>query len=192
MSKLLTRVFITAWVTAVTLSGPGLGALSVNSVDAASSVKPGDLDGNGTMDASDCVIFSKYMLGDNASVNTSDMDISGDGRLNIIDYCMLKSLVLNPPEDDPPIVKTDPSEYMNKIRSSLKETEPSNVTSRNAGVDYGTVEKKTYFSSCANRNKNINVLLPAGYSSDEKYPVLYVLHGIFGDENSMLDDSMKI
>lgn len=34
----------------------------------------------------------------------------------------------------------------------------------------------------------MNVLLPAGYSEDKQYPVLYILHGIFGDEYSMCGD----
>ncbi len=33
-----------------------------------------------------------------------------------------------------------------------------------------------------------SVILPEGYSSDKKYPVLYLLHGYGGDNNSWLDD----
>ena len=32
---------------------------------------------------------------------------------------------------------------------------------------------------------------PANYSEEKKYPVLYVLHGIFGDEYSMCGDGKQ-
>lgn len=60
---------------------------------------------------------------------------------------------------------------------------PASATKNN---QYGTLEKITYYSSTAGRDKSANVLLPDGYSKNEKYPVLYVNHGIFGDEESML------
>lgn len=66
------------------------------------------------------------------------------------------------------------------------------LVKQGGGVDYGTIEPITYFSTAAKRNKKANVLLPADYSPQQKYPVLYVNHGIFGDQDSMLDDSFKI
>lgn len=54
-----------------------------------------------------------------------------------------------------------------------------------AGDNYGKMEHTGYYSKIAEKNKNINVLLPPNYTTEKKYPVLYVLHGIFGDENSM-------
>ena len=117
MSKVSARLLIAAWITAVTISGSVYGYLSVNNVCAAALSKAGDADGNATVDASDCVLFRNYMLVDNVSVNTANMDISGDGMINITDYCMMKNLIIDPPSQDPPASGTDPSEYMNKIRS---------------------------------------------------------------------------
>jgi predicted alpha/beta superfamily hydrolase len=37
--------------------------------------------------------------------------------------------------------------------------------------------------------RGANILLPADYSEDKKYAVLYFLHGIFGDENSLIADN---
>ncbi|MCQ2596944.1 MAG: hypothetical protein MJ181_03775 [Treponema sp.] len=54
------------------------------------------------------------------------------------------------------------------------------------GKDYGKLEHKTYFSKIAEKEKGINILLPPGYTTEKKYPVLYLLHGIFGDEYSMV------
>lgn len=56
------------------------------------------------------------------------------------------------------------------------------------GNDYGKLEHSVYFSKIAEKEKGINVLLPPGFQADKKYPVLYVLHGIFGDEYSMVGD----
>lgn len=32
---------------------------------------------------------------------------------------------------------------------------------------------------------NVNVLLPPGYSENEKYPVLYAMHGYWENEDSL-------
>lgn len=65
---------------------------------------------------------------------------------------------------------------------------PKAVCERTADRQYGTVEHITYHSQTTGLDRGANVLLPPGYSTDKKYPVLYFLHGIFGDENSMTGD----
>lgn len=65
---------------------------------------------------------------------------------------------------------------------------PKAVCERVADRQYGTVERITYHSQTTGLDRGANVLLPPGYSADRKYPVLYFLHGIFGDENSMIGD----
>ena len=57
---------------------------------------------------------------------------------------------------------------------------------------YGKFQRCTYFSTTAGRNTNVNVLLPPGYTTDKQYPVVYVLHGYFGDENAMTIDAFGI
>ena len=47
--------------------------------------------------------------------------------------------------------------------------------------------KRIYDSKICGRKKNVNVLLPAGYTTAKKYPVLYVLHGYWGNEDALLD-----
>lgn len=54
------------------------------------------------------------------------------------------------------------------------------------GLVYGTREEIIYYSNTTACERRANVLLPADYDESKKYPVLYFLHGIFGDENSML------
>ncbi|MCH5251907.1 MAG: esterase family protein [Lachnospiraceae bacterium] len=56
-----------------------------------------------------------------------------------------------------------------------------------AGVDYGILKKHTYYSTTRERETKVNVLLPPGYSENEKYPVLYALHGYWGDEDTIVN-----
>ena len=65
---------------------------------------------------------------------------------------------------------------------------PAELLKKNAEVTYGEIVKTSYFAKSINREKKLIVLLPAGYTPEKKYPVLYVLHGIFGNETSMIGD----
>lgn len=65
---------------------------------------------------------------------------------------------------------------------------PSEICIKQMGVEYGTVEHITYQSVTTGLERGANVLLPADYSADKKYAVLYFQHGIFGDENSLITD----
>ena len=52
-------------------------------------------------------------------------------------------------------------------------------------VHHGTVSKTWYKSPTANMTRRLTIYTPAGYEqSKEKYPVLYLLHGMGGDENA--------
>lgn len=53
-------------------------------------------------------------------------------------------------------------------------------------VPHGTVSKVWYPSEAAGFDRRLTVYTPAGYESSKKtrYPVLYVLHGIGGDEDA--------
>ncbi|MDO5558164.1 MAG: alpha/beta hydrolase-fold protein [Oscillospiraceae bacterium] len=156
----------------------------------------GDINHDSKIDVQDFKEFQKYMLGLDGQYYEDRLDVNSDGRINILDCCVLKELILKaaqePPVTTQPPVTVDPAAYMQTVRSALVETEPSSVDTQSPGVDYGTVESKTYYSKAAEKTKALNVILPAGYNKNEQYPVLYVLHGIFGDQNSMLDDSMKL
>ncbi|MDQ8202167.1 alpha/beta hydrolase-fold protein [Pelagicoccus sp. SDUM812003] len=46
----------------------------------------------------------------------------------------------------------------------------------------GTLERITYHSGVTGTDRSANVYLPPNYSPDQKYPVLYLLHGIGGNE----------
>ncbi len=50
------------------------------------------------------------------------------------------------------------------------------------GIAHGTIETVEYDSTTVGNKRKTLVYLPPGYSTDSKYPVLYLLHGIGGDE----------
>ncbi len=80
-------------------------------------------------------------------------------------------------------------EYMKNMK--IDTLCPSNILDRRDGVDYGSFQHKTYYSKTTNCVRGFNILLPANYNPQKKYPVLYLLHGIFGDEYSMTDTGIE-
>lgn len=80
--------------------------------------------------------------------------------------------------------------YMKDI--AIEQYCPEAHASHKNNVAYGNMIHKTYYSNTTHSNRGVNILLPANYSESKKYPVLYVLHGIFGDENAMLDSANAI
>lgn len=76
---------------------------------------------------------------------------------------------------------------------NIMEDCPSSVYERREGVAYGTVTHHTYHSDTTGLDRGVNILLPANYDDSKKYPVLYLLHGIFGDEYTLCnDDNIKL
>jgi enterochelin esterase-like enzyme len=59
---------------------------------------------------------------------------------------------------------------------------PQGFDAPRQGIATGRVERVEYTSSVTGGKKPAMVYTPAGYSSAQKYPVLYLLHGIGGNE----------
>jgi enterochelin esterase-like enzyme len=53
---------------------------------------------------------------------------------------------------------------------------------RREGIDRGKLETVAYDSTTVGIERKARVYTPPGYSQDQKYPVLYLLQGIGGDE----------
>ena len=111
-----------------------------------------------------------------------------------------------------------PIEEAIRQETSLVDTEPAEVstaTTREATAvignaiplkytqrrvdEYGTIQQITYishdyFGDGAEVEKKANVYLPYNYDESKQYNVLYLMHGIGGDENEwgMTDDNSKI
>lgn len=59
---------------------------------------------------------------------------------------------------------------------------PANFDTQRENITKGKVELIEYPSKTVGNSRKANVYLPPGYSADKSYPVLYLLHGIGGDE----------
>lgn len=59
---------------------------------------------------------------------------------------------------------------------------PANFNVVRDDVPHGKLEMIEYDSKAVGTRRKMNVYTPPGYVADKKYPVLYLLHGIGGDE----------
>lgn len=59
---------------------------------------------------------------------------------------------------------------------------PAAIVEPREGIPHGRLEMIEYDSKTVGTVRKMQVYTPPGYSEDQKYPVLYLLHGIGGDE----------
>ncbi|MBO7395037.1 MAG: carbohydrate binding domain-containing protein [Ruminococcus sp.] len=124
--------------------------------------KAADADSNNVFEIADLVLIHEYSIGK-------------------IDKFPVAEPVIIPGQ-----VKYTMEELTEKVQNELVNFEPGDSHQEKPGVKYGTIQKKTYFSKKANKNKPYNILLPADYDESKEYPVLYVLHGFFENEDRMI------
>jgi enterochelin esterase-like enzyme len=65
---------------------------------------------------------------------------------------------------------------------------PDGFDLRREGIDRGMLETVEYDSTTVGLKRRARVYTPPGYTTEQKYPVLYLLHGIGGDENEWARD----
>ncbi len=68
------------------------------------------------------------------------------------------------------------------------EPAPSGFNEYRDDIAHGELNKITYFSSTVGVDREAWVYTPPGYSEKKKYNVLYLLHGLGGDENEWIDN----
>jgi enterochelin esterase-like enzyme len=59
---------------------------------------------------------------------------------------------------------------------------PAGFDQKRDGIPHGQLEMIEYDSKTVGVKRRMQVYTPPGYTKDKKYPVLYLLHGIGGDE----------
>jgi enterochelin esterase-like enzyme len=59
---------------------------------------------------------------------------------------------------------------------------PAGFAARRDNIPHGKLEMIEYDSKTVGTTRKMNVYTPPGYTPEKKYPVLYLLHGIGGDE----------
>ncbi|ORX81098.1 alpha/beta-hydrolase [Anaeromyces robustus] len=76
--------------------------------------------------------------------------------------------------------------YLKKI--NIVNQCPTNLLFRHAGVSYGKIIRDKYYSNTIKDIKPITLILPEDYKENKSYPVLYLLHGLFSNEETLLED----
>jgi len=64
---------------------------------------------------------------------------------------------------------------------------PAGFKTERSGIPHGVLEAFEYDSAVTGTRRKANVYLPPGYSAQRRYPVLYLLHGVGGDETEWLN-----
>ena len=64
---------------------------------------------------------------------------------------------------------------------------PPGFDQARTGIAIGKIDTITYASKTVGTNRKALIYTPPGYSKNKKYPVLYLLHGIGGDEMEWLN-----
>ncbi len=90
-------------------------------------------------------------------------------------------------EDNKVDSQEEPYEFV--INGEIEEKCPTLFSDHRADVTYGEYTHGTYYSETCGLERGYSILLPADYNENKQYPVLYLLHGIFGDEYSFSNDS---
>ncbi|MCR4796382.1 MAG: carbohydrate binding domain-containing protein [Ruminococcus sp.] len=162
---------------------------------AAVQMSKGDINYDGTIDSLDIIAARRGIINgitDKKTLRAADADSNGVFEVNDAVLIMqfvagkIKEFPVNEPVVVPGQQKYTCEELTEKVQSELVNNEPSSSHQEKSGVQYGTIKKENYFSKKANKNKPYNILLPANYDPNKKYPVLYVLHGFFENEDRMI------
>lgn len=90
------------------------------------------------------------------------------------------------PEEEK-VVRMSPEELLEFAEENLSDLAPSLAAEMMMDRKYGEIEHGTYYSETLGRERGYNIMYPPEYDENQKYPVLYALHGYWGDEYSLLD-----
>lgn len=174
-----------------------IGAVEGTKIDgpAPISFKLGDVNGDGNISAIDFTLAKRGMLKGFADASAKlAADVDQNGAVEMADLVWyVKYLTGQEKEFPEKVVIVSPtapmrtiSEYTPIVAANIVENEPDSAKQEKAGVAYGTIESGKYYSNFCGREKPYNVLLPAGYDSAKQYPVLYVLHGYWENQDRMI------
>lgn len=148
----------------------------------------GDINSDGCINVFDYIIAKRGLVnGFSKSSEKVLADVDQNEDFNVDDIILIQKFILGQinefPVAEKPVVS--PSEYMKNAEESLSEYALAGCTEEYSWVKYGTLTKYQYYSTTRERMTNVNVLLPPGYSENEKYPVLYAMHGYWENEDSL-------
>ncbi|WP_028514781.1 family 43 glycosylhydrolase [Ruminococcus flavefaciens] len=130
-----------------------------------------DVDKNGKVEMSDLVQIQSFVLGKISEFGKSDSQSASSG---------------GQVEEQTASTKYTMAEYTKLVEPKVANKEPDSARQEKGGVQYGTVKSDKYFSTTCNREKPFNILLPANYDPNKKYPVMYIMHGYYENQDRMI------
>ena len=153
----------------------------------------GDLDFDSRISVADLVLLKSGLVeGFKNKTAQTNGDVDQSTATDAADALYLQQYLLGAisefPDNTPPEPEKKPMRTISEYTPTVKvsEFETADSKQEKAGVQYGTVKAGTYYSTTCNRNKPYNILLPANYSTDKQYPVLYVMHGYWENQDRMI------
>src|SRR6476619_4191233 len=82
---------------------------------------------------------------------------------------------------------TVPSPAQKDDKAEKYSAPPEGFDKKRDGIDRGKLETVEYDSKTVGVMRKARVYTPPGYTTDKKYPVLYLLHGIGGDDRAWVE-----
>ena len=168
----------------------------------------GDTNEDGIVNVFDLAPLRRGILNIMSGAGTApaNSDVNGDGTVNVADLVCLQQYLLGASKLPDPVTTTTTtvvtttttkpevtttttqgsSSSGKNLNADIRKDMPTTVPGGNEKSGACRVEKKTYNCKFTGGQKSCNVVLPPNYSASKQYPVMYVLHGIGGDENSMV------
>lgn len=117
---------------------------------------------------------------------TATVELSEETKKMMAGETVSKENTVTTPETE--VISGTPADESKMGQMAVEITCPATYQVKKVDVEYGKIVRTSYYSTTCEKDRNVIVLLPDGYTEEREYPVLYVLHGIFGNETSMLGD----
>ncbi len=194
----------------VTINGAGQPEIPTEPTTEPTTTPPvteyllGDVTCDGVINAFDAAACRKALkksLSADAAKLAADVNKNGkidaDDAKQIQDFVMgrIKKFTADPNGNQNVTTEVSMAAYTAQVQAKMVEKEPESERTEQAGRAYGTLQKVSYYSNTCKRNRNFNILLPAGYSTNKKYPVLYAMHGYWQNEDTLAsetDETMRL
>jgi len=77
--------------------------------------------------------------------------------------------------------------FLANSQTNITKQAPQGFDSFRANVKHGEIDSVNYDSKTVGTSRRVLIYTPPGFSKQKKYPVLYLLHGIGGDEKEWLN-----
>ncbi|MBQ7047128.1 MAG: carbohydrate binding domain-containing protein, partial [Oscillospiraceae bacterium] len=173
-----------------------VGGTVIAGAGEAPEITAGDINADGVINAFDAVLARRGVKAGSFSSTAKQIaaDVNSNGESDVNDVKQIQQFVAGKttafsvsetvtPEN--PTESEDSDTYMSNVSNMMVEYASAGAADEKSGVEYGTLTKYQYYSTTRERLTNVNVLLPPGYSENEKYPVLYALHGFWENEDAL-------